>query len=72
MRAWLGVVDSYGVYGNYLHFALVICLVGSAFLIFIYLWTKGRLDMDEEPKIQMMQDEDEPKEGEDNEPTRRR
>ena len=42
-----------------MHWALVIAFVGSAFVIFLYLWKKGRLDMDEEPKIQMMTDDDE-------------
>lgn len=49
-----------GACGNFVHYALILALVGSAFLIFLYLWRKGKLDMDEEPKIQMMKD-DEPK-----------
>lgn len=53
------VIDGIGVYGNFFHYGLVIALVGSALLIFLYLWKKKRLDMDEEPKFQMMQ-EDEP------------
>ena len=40
------------------HYALVIAFVGSAFLIFLYLWGKGRLDMDEGPKFQMMQEDE--------------
>ena len=54
----LAVIDGIGVYGNFFHYALVISLVSSAFLIFLYLWRKKRLDMDEEPKFQMMQDEE--------------
>ena len=54
----LAVIDGIGVYGNFFHYALVIALVSSAFLIFLYLWRKKRLDMDEEPKFQMMQDEE--------------
>ncbi len=46
--------DSGGFYGAYLHYALIIMLVGNAFIVFMYLWYKGRLDMDEEPKLQMM------------------
>lgn len=46
--------DSGGFYGAYLHYGLIIMMVGNAFIIFIYLWKKQRLDMDEEPKIQMM------------------
>lgn len=52
------VIDAMGVQGNFFHYALIISLVGSAFIIFFYLWRKNRLDMDEEPKFQMMQDEE--------------
>ena len=51
-------IDGMGVYGSLLHYMLVIAYVGSAFLVFIYLWNKKRLDMDEEPKFQMMQNEE--------------
>jgi hypothetical protein len=43
-----------GVCGSFVHYAFVLAFVGSAFLIFLYLWKKGKLDLDEEPKIQMM------------------
>lgn len=49
------VVDGAGVYGAVLHYSLVMAFVGSAFVSFIYFWKKGRLDMDEEPKFQMME-----------------
>lgn len=49
--------DSYGVYGSALHYSMVIALVGSAFLIFLLLWKKGRLDMDEDASLQMMKDD---------------
>lgn len=52
------VMDGGGVYGQVLHYSLTIAFVGSAFLIFLYMWYKGRLDMDEEPKLQMMLDND--------------
>ncbi len=50
------IIDGIGVYGNFLHYALVITLVGSSFLIFIYLWKNNQLNMDEEPKFQMMEE----------------
>ncbi|MBA2368441.1 MAG: hypothetical protein H0V82_05385 [Candidatus Protochlamydia sp.] len=50
--------DGFGIYGNLLHYAMVIILVGSAIMVFIYLWKKGRLGMDEEAKYQMMQDDE--------------
>jgi len=49
------VIDG-GVCGSFVHYAFILAFVGSAFLIFLYLWKKGKLDMDEEPKIKMMED----------------
>lgn len=51
------MIDSFGVYGNYFHYAMVVAMVGSAGIIFIYLWFKGRLNMDEESKYQMMKED---------------
>jgi hypothetical protein len=51
--------DDTGVYGLILHYALVFAIVGSSLLAFLYFWGKGRLDMDEEPKRLMMQEEEE-------------
>lgn len=67
----LAIIDGMGIYGSLLHYMLVIAFVGSAFLIFLYLWKKNRLDMDEGPKFQMMQDE-EMKEGDNVHATRRK
>ncbi len=58
MSFFYAIIDGMGVYGNFLHYALVIAFVGSAWLVFIYCWKKGKLDMDEEPKFQMMETED--------------
>ena len=52
------IIDGAGVYGSIFHYALVIAFVASAFLIFFTLWRKGRLDMDEGPKFQMMEEEE--------------
>lgn len=54
----VGEKDSSGVYGGIYHYSLVFALVGSGLLAFLYFWSKGRLDMDEGPKFQMMHDED--------------
>lgn len=51
--------DGIGIYGSLMHYGLVIAFAGSAFMVFLYLWRKGRLDMDEAPKIQMMQEDGE-------------
>lgn len=53
------IFDSIGIYGNVLHHAIVVFLVGSAFILFLYFWSKGRLDMDEEPAQRMMKMSDE-------------
>lgn len=50
--------DSSGIYGGILHYSIVFALVGGALLAFLYFWNKGRLDMDEGPKIQMMSDDE--------------
>ncbi len=55
---YFAVLDGAGIYGSLYHYTSVIAFVGSAFLIFLYLWKINRLDMDEEPKYQMMQEED--------------
>jgi len=51
-------LDGGGVHGSILYYAFTIAYVGSAFLVFLYLYKKGKLDMDEEPKIHMMKDEE--------------
>lgn len=51
--------DGGGIYGSLLHYAAIAFFVGGAFIIFIYLWKKGRLDMDEDPKIEMMKTDQE-------------
>lgn len=51
--------DGVGLYGSLLHYGLIIFFVGAAFIIFLHLWRKGRLDMDEEPKLQMMRSDQE-------------
>ncbi len=48
--------DVLGVYGNYFHYGLVIFLSGSAFILFLYLWKKQSLHMDEEPKFIVFQE----------------
>ncbi len=52
--------DGFGIQGSILHYGLVIAFVGSALLALLYFWRKGRLDMNEEPKNQMMSPDDHP------------
>ncbi len=49
--------DTSGIYGGIFHYSLILAFMGSALLSFLYFWSKGQLDMDETPKIQMMHDE---------------
>ena len=51
--------DGAGATGATLHYALILFLVGGAFILFLFLWFKGKLDMDEAPKWQLFNDEDE-------------
>jgi len=51
------MVDGGGVTGYILHYSFVIAMVLSTLLLFLLLRRKGRLDMDESPKYEMMRDE---------------
>ena len=53
----MNVLDGGGVTSYLVYYSMVCALVGSTLLVFIYLWFKGRLDMDEEAKYQMMRDQ---------------
>jgi hypothetical protein len=50
------VLDGIGIYGTVMHYALIIASSSSALLAFAYCWKRGRLDLDEEPKQQMMKE----------------
>lgn len=39
-----------GYMGSLAHMFWILAFFGSAVIVFIYLWRKGRLDFDEEPK----------------------
>lgn len=47
-------VDSFGIKGMAIDAALVIFFFGMAVIAFVFCWIKGRLDMDEDAKYQMM------------------
>lgn len=49
--------DSFGISGMAVDSALMLFFFGSAVVAFLYFWKKGRLDMDEEAKYQMMEDD---------------
>ena len=52
-------LDWSGIYGGIYHYAMIMAFFGSALISFFYFWAKGRLDMDEEPKFQMLRDDEE-------------
>lgn len=51
-------IDGAGMYGGILHYGLIIAFMGSALLAFIHFWRKGQLNLDEEPKIAMMRNDE--------------
>lgn len=51
--------DGGGAVGAAFSYALIVFFVGVAFVVFVYLWNLGKLDMDEDPKWQMLKQEDE-------------
>jgi hypothetical protein len=55
-------LDAGGQCGSIVHYFFILGFVGGAFLIFLYLWKKNRLDMDEEPKLTMMKEDDDEEE----------
>ena len=50
--------DWSGIYGGIFHYSMIFAFFGGALLAFFYFWRKGKLDFDEEPKVQMMRDEE--------------
>jgi len=47
-----------GVQGSIAHYALIFSFMGVALFGLIYAWKKGLLSMGEEPKEQMMKEEE--------------
>lgn len=52
------MLDATGFSGELLQGMNGLFFSGGALLVFIYLWGKGRLNWDEDPKIQMMSEDD--------------
>ncbi|MFN0064861.1 MAG: hypothetical protein ACKVOH_01355 [Chlamydiales bacterium] len=52
-------MDGKGVIGFVLHYALLFALFGSALIAFCYLWAKKRLQIDEEAKYIVFEDDSE-------------
>ena len=51
-------LDIFGIYGMAADYAMVLFFFGFALIAFFYFWSKGRLDMDEEAKYQMLKNEE--------------
>jgi len=54
MTEW---IDEFGCVGLLIDYAMILTFFCSALMIFIYLWSIGRLDMDETAKYEMMKEE---------------
>lgn len=52
------MIDGIGVHGFVLHYALLFAFFGSSLIVFLYLWKKKRLDMDEKPKYSLFDEDD--------------
>lgn len=50
-------LDGLGIYGSLFHFTMAVAFFGSALMVFIYLWRKGNLDMNEGPALSMLEEE---------------
>lgn len=48
------VLDGVGFLGNLFEHAMIAALGGSALIVFVYLWCKGRLDMDQDAAKDML------------------
>lgn len=53
------MIDYSGIYGSLISYMMTIVFVVSALMIFLHLWSKGKLGIDEEAKDQMMQQREE-------------
>ncbi|CRX37518.1 hypothetical protein [Estrella lausannensis] len=51
-------LDGAGFLGSMAIFSIMLLFFGTALLLFICLWWKGRLDMDDEPARRMLDDND--------------
>lgn len=54
--------DGSGAYGTYMGYGFRFFFGGTALLFFLYLWRRGKLDMDESPKMSMLSNQDYPEE----------
>lgn len=52
------MIDETGLTGSLFHFTFLVALMGSALIVLVALWRHDRLDFDESPKMQMMEDRD--------------
>ena len=50
-------VDGAGIYGALYVYSMMIALILSNVLAFLYFWWNGKLCMNEEPKYQMLHEE---------------
>lgn len=51
-------LDGIGIYGQVLHYAMVIAFTVGAFISLVYFWRKGILSFGEGPSIDMVNRDD--------------
>lgn len=51
------MVDGTGIHGFVMHYALLFALFGGALISFVILMCKKRLDLSEDPKYHVFEDE---------------
>lgn len=49
--------DSFGYFGLIMDYSMIVFFSGGAFILFLYLWKKGRLNFEEDAKFEMLNDE---------------
>lgn len=52
------MLDIFGSQGLILDYAMIVFFSGSALILFLYFFLTGRHDFDEEPKYQMLKDDE--------------
>ncbi|MEX1012596.1 MAG: hypothetical protein WD595_06835 [Waddliaceae bacterium] len=50
--------DGIGIYGLVFAYALLFAMMGSSLLLLLYFWRQKSIDFSEDPKYQMMEDDD--------------
>ncbi len=50
-------IDSFGLTGLIMDYAMIIAFSGSTAILFLYFWKKGTLNFEEDAKYEMMEED---------------